>query len=300
MSGGLSLSEHAAAFFTKLRERPAIEIIVLLSLGLIIFHGFSTNYFSSAVAFLVLPALLYRPLLQHWLFWVLIAGEAAFVVFYEWYAIDNHKFLLFYWALALALAFSLPPEHRQAFLATTARFLLVFVMGGAVVQKTLDVSYLDGSFFEFTLLTDRRFEPFMTALGVDWGDLGYNREVINALRAAYLENDTSAAVLRSSPSVHKIALIVTRWDYWVQVAMAAAFLFETRWLDLLGHIILLVFVVTTYLAAPVIGFGWTLSILGYTLSAGRFPKITLCYLVTFPLLIVYDVQWWLFHPISGA
>jgi hypothetical protein len=144
MNGGLSLSGHAASFFSKLREGPAIEIIVLLSIGLIIFYGFSASYFSSAMAFLVLPALLYRPLLQHWLFWVLIAGVSAFVVFYDWCPIDNHKFLMFYWALALALAFFLSSEYRQTFLAKTARFLLVFLMAGAVVQKTLDASYLNG------------------------------------------------------------------------------------------------------------------------------------------------------------
>jgi hypothetical protein len=292
VNGGLSLSGYAAAFLRTVQERPAIEIVALLSLGLIIFYGYSATYFVSAVAFLVLPALLYRPLLEHWLFWALIAAVSGFVIVYQWYPIDNHKFLLFYWALALALAFSLSPEQQQAFLAKTARFLLVFVMGGAVVQKTLAASYLDASFFEFTLLTDGRFELFMSALGGDRGDIGHNLDVISWLQSAYLENDTSAAALRSSSSVHNIALLVTWWDYLVQFAIAVVLLIGTRWLDVLGHTLLLVFIVTTYLAAPVIGFGWTLSIFGYALSAGRFPKIALCYLATFPLLTVYGLPWW--------
>jgi hypothetical protein len=288
MTDGPSLSGHTAAFLHKLRKGPTIEIIVLLSLCLVIFHGYSERYFSVAVAFLVLPALLYRPLFQHWLFWGLIAAVSGFVVLHQWYPVDNHKFLLCYWALALALALSLSEEHQQPFLVKTARFLLVFVMAGAVVQKTLAADYLDGSFFEFTLLTDHRFEPFMAALGVDTSDLSYNQGLIRWLQAATPEHDTSAAVLRLSSSVHNIALVVTWWDYLVQFAIAVAFLIGTRWLDLLGHILLLAFVVTTYLAAPVIGFGWTLSIFGYALSAGRFPKIALCYLATFPLLTVYD------------
>jgi hypothetical protein len=287
MTAGLSLSDHIASFLHKLRKGPTIEIIVLLSLCLVIFYGYSAKYFSVAVAFLVLPALLYRPFFQHWLFWGLIAAVSGFVVLRQWYPIDNHKFLLAYWALALAFSFSLSEEHRQPFLVKTARFLLVFVMAGAVVQKTLAADYLDGSFFEFTLLTDQRFEPFMAALGVHAGDLSYNRGVISWLQAANPEHDTSA-VLRLSSSVHNIALVVTWWDYLVQLAIAAAFLIGTRWLDLLGHVLLLAFVVTTYLAAPVIGFGWTLSIFGYALSAGRSPKIALCYLATFPLLTVYD------------
>lgn len=288
MTAGLSLSSHTTAFLDKLRKGPTIEIIVLLSLCLVIFYGHEARYFSVAVAFLVLPALLYRPFLQHRLFWGLIAAVSGFVVLRQWYPIDNHKFLLSYWALALALAFSVSEEYQQSFLGKTARFLLVFVMVGAVVQKTLAADYLNGSFFEFTVLTDPRLEPFMAALGVDRGDLSYNRGIISWLQAASPEHDTSAAVLEVSSSVHNIALVVTWWDYLVPVAIAAAFLIGTRWLDLVGHILLLAFVVTTYLAAPVIGFGWTLSIFGYALSAGRFPKIALCYLATFPLLTVYD------------
>jgi hypothetical protein len=292
VSSGISLPNHAAGFFNELRKRAATDIIVLLSLGLVIFAGYSASYFISAVAFLVLPVLIYRPLLEHWLFWALIAAASCFVILYQWYPIDNHKFLLFYWTLALALAFSLFPEHRQAFLAKTARFLLIFVMAGAVVQKTLATSYVDASFFEFTVLTDGRFELFMRALGIDRGDLAYNRDVIGWLPSAYLENDASTAVLRSSSSVHNIAFLVTWWDYLLPLAIGAAFLIGTRRLDLLGHTLLLVFIVTTYLVAPVIGFGWTLSIFGYALSAGRFPKIALCYLATFPLLTVYGLPWW--------
>jgi hypothetical protein len=291
VSGRLSLSGYAADFLRTLRERSAIEIIALLSLALIIFAGYSASYFTIAVAFLVLPALLYRPLLEHWLFWTLIAAVSCFVVLHQWYHIDNHKFLLFYWTLTLALAFSLSPERQQAFLARTARFLLIFIMAGAVIQKTLSTSYLDASFFEFSFLTDSRFELFMTALGADRADLKHNQEIINWIESAYLENDISATILRSSRSVRIIAVIVTWWDYLIQLAIAVAFLIRRRLFDLLGHILLLGFIVTTYLVAPVIGFGWTLSILGYAMSAERFPKLALCYLATFPLLTVYGLPW---------
>src|SRR6516225_2653359 len=137
MTAGLFLSSHTTAFLDKLRKGPTIEIIALLSLCLVISHGYSARYFSVAVAFLVLPALLYRPFIEHWLFWGLIAAVSGFVVLHQWYPVDNHKFLLCYWALALALALSLSEEHQQPFLVKTARFLLVFVMVGAVVQKTL-------------------------------------------------------------------------------------------------------------------------------------------------------------------
>jgi hypothetical protein len=291
MTGGISLSGHASTFFSKLWEPPATEIIALLSLGLVIFHGYSASYFSSSVCFLALPVFLYRPLLQHWLPWALIAAVSALVIFHQWYSLDNHKFLLFYWVLALALAFSLSLKDQKAFLDKTARFLIVFVMSAAVVQKTLHASYLDASFFEFTLLTDERFQLFMAALSVDRQELGYNREVISWLQSAYLDNEISKTLLKSSPYVHTIAFVVTWWDYLVQCAVAVAFLIGTRVFDLLGHILLLVFIVTTYLVAPVIGFGWTLSILGYTLSVGRSPKIALCYLATFPMLTIYDLPW---------
>ena len=60
-------------------------------------------------------------------------------------------------------------EAPAVFFGQDGPILLVFVMVAAVVHKTLAADYLDGSFFEFTLLTDQRLAPFMAAL---WGGQG--------------------------------------------------------------------------------------------------------------------------------
>ena len=66
-----------------------------------------------------------------------------------------------------------------------ARWLLAAVFALATLWKLSNVAFVDGSFFEFTLLTDSRFAPVATVIGgVDTHDLDANRTVFDAMDGA--------------------------------------------------------------------------------------------------------------------
>ena len=55
----------------------------------------------------------------------------------------------------------------------------------ATLWKLSNPAFVDGSFFEFTLLTDSRFVPVATVIGgVDAHDLEANRTVFDAMEGA--------------------------------------------------------------------------------------------------------------------
>jgi hypothetical protein len=68
-------------------------------------------------------------------------------------------------------------------------------------------------------------------------------------------------------------------------------LFCRKATDIAAHALLLFLIVTTYLPAPVFGFGITLSIMGFALAKDRCQIISAAYLVSDVAVIVYQVPW---------
>ena len=101
-----------------------------------------------------------------------------------WTHADNHQYLIIYWVLAVALAAgSLDPARARA---VAARWLLAAVFVLATLWKLSNLAFVDGSFFEFTLLTDSRFAPVATVIGgVDAHDLEANRTVFDAMEGCW-------------------------------------------------------------------------------------------------------------------
>jgi hypothetical protein len=75
------------------------------------------------------------------------------------------------------------------------------------------------------------------------------------------------------------------------LTIGALLLIRKRRADELAHILLLFFIFTTYLPAPVFGFGWILAIMGFALAKEKFPKITAGYIVSFFAILVYQLPW---------
>jgi hypothetical protein len=61
--------------------------------------------------------------------------------------------------------------------------------------------------------------------------------------------------------------------------------------DKFAHILLLFFILTTYLPAPVFGFGWILGIMGFALAKEKFPRIAAVYMICFVVILLYQVPW---------
>jgi hypothetical protein len=61
--------------------------------------------------------------------------------------------------------------------------------------------------------------------------------------------------------------------------------------DVAAHLLILFFIFTTYIPAPVFGFGVTLSVLGFALAKERFQLISAAYLLSLVAVLIYQVPW---------
>lgn len=261
------------------------ELVAGMTLLMLLLYSEAIWYLEMGVYALAILAVLHRPLLRRPGLWLLITLFLAAGHLRAWFAVDNHKYLITYWCLALGL--SLLASDPQRALRTNARWLIGLAFLFAVLGKLLSPDYLSGSFFEGLLLSDGRFFGVASFFGgipmqeLKLGDL--------ARRDLLVFGDLSAPIdLPSSARLGVMAQVLTWWTILIEAAVAVLFLWPedrgpSRWRDAA----LLAFIVTTYPVAPVIGFAWVLAAMGTAQSTRRgFPYWPVLYVAAYVLVLM--------------
>jgi hypothetical protein len=150
---------------------------------------------------------------------------------------------------------------------------------------------MSGAMFELELLLDGRFQAFAQLTGID-AELGLDsvRRML-LLSNPYVQVVDSKIMLASDDHVHFVASLITLYDFYVQVAIGALLLFRRNVTDLIAHLLLLFFIFTTYIPAPVFGFGFTLAVLGFALAKERSQSLSAAYLLSMVAVLFYQVPW---------
>jgi len=242
------------------------ERVALLTLLVLLLHSFEEWYMRGPFQLLVVAGLAWRKWLGTPSFWYLAAALFGITIYLNWANSDNHKYLMAYWCIALCSAFSLAPEHRAEALAWNGRLLIGLCMGLAVFWRLSSDSYLNGTFFHFTLLADERFEYFGRWFGdASAASLAYNRELRELLVGGYLRDINLESVrLVDDTDLRFWAQFITWWTVILEGSIAALFLWPDRdRTSIPRNSLLILFGLTTYSFAPVRGFGWMLMVLGF-------------------------------------
>lgn len=295
MSTPLTANNHKISpksFVQRLMATDPLEIIPLLTIFILLFHGYGTWYAQVATMLLAMVALLYRELLRHPVYWFILACISSLSILSYWHPVDNHKFLLCYVTIMLCCAYCASPSSQLRIIVSNARFLVILLMGMSVFWKIYSSDpYLDGTFFEYTFIADPRFDVFLGLFGIDTNQIADNHQAIANLKQAYMKQDMDAITIYSPIVLKNMAWLTSWWVVIIELVIAILFIFRTPTMDKLGHGSLLLFIVTTYLPAPVYGFGWTLSVLGYAISQAHWPSYSRWYLMCILVLIVYQLPW---------
>jgi hypothetical protein len=284
-----ALSDRITQVLEDIRRADSVTYLTLF---LAVMFGFTTWFYHltamlALFAVILVPATAKKPAL-----WGLLAIMGAITLVQERDLADNHKYLLCYWLWVMCIA-HIPDsrELRDRIIGVNARFFLVFIFLGAALQKFVSSSYMSGAMFELELLLDGRFTAFAHLVGIDpvLGDDSLKRVIL--LGNPYVQVVNDSIKLLSTDHVRFVAQLITLYDFYVQVAIGALFLFRRAVPDLIAHVLLLFFIFTTYLPAPVFGFGFTLSILGFALVKERSQYLSAAYLLSMIAVLIYQVPW---------
>jgi hypothetical protein len=260
-----------------------------MTLVLLMLYAGKVWYLRHPMTMLCTAAILHRPLRRSQTFWFLITLILAAANYYNWYLIDNHKYLITYWCLALycSLLTASPDQAIQR----SGRLLIGLCFLFAAVWKAISFDYLDGTFFHYSLLTDDRFSTVTTFFGGLAGEVFLkNHQAFKALLA--YDSTLQTIQLQDTLQVLGVAKFLTWWTIIIEGLIAVAFLWPrdrliSRWRDWL----LLIFLLSTYAVAPVIGFGWVLIAMGAAQCTSRFKNTRLLYMLAFFALQVYLMPW---------
>ncbi len=269
-----------------------VELVSMLTLILVLFHGFVSDNFKYPVQLFFLIALFYRPILISSVAWGILAMISTYEVINFWHHTANHKFLTAYWLWTLCIThWCQSQESKERNLLTNARFLIMLTMAGACIQKLFSSSYMDGSFFEITMLTTPAFDFMLQLIGVDSFLPNMTTTAISDLRSASVEVINETISLPLTYGYHWFAMIITIWNLFIQFLLEALCLFQGHKPQLIFHWLFLFFIQTTYFVAPFVGFGFLICIWGYVLSAKRFPRVSYLYLISIALMTLYESPW---------
>lgn len=283
---------------TLLSNGRFVDVGAAMTLLLLLLYSGGPWYFRLPVTVLSLAGIIFRQLRRSAGLWFVLAGLVLAGTLQQWHQADNHKYLMGYWCLAISAA--LMVEHSERTLALSGRLLIGFSFLFASLWKLISDDYLDGSFFQYTLLIDGRFQGFAERLGGVTRELS---EINHAAQRALVNYDSSLTDVRLvyPPVLPMLAGVITWWSLLIELAIAIVFLSPERSrLSRPKDALLLVFILSTYLVAPVTGFGWLLAIMGVAQSSERRAVVGLAYVASALLLQIYRAPWQTLFGVIGA
>ena len=279
-----------AARWVRLRDATAealgLETTCFLTLVTLIVSFAESLYIAVPVTALTLFAVVYRAVLTSPRYWFVVAVLVNVWNVLHWYGTDNHRYLIGYWCVAIfaALIAGQPDALR-----TSARLLVGLTFAFALLWKIVSPDYLDARFMHFSLLTDPRFQ----GVAATFGDLDHEIRHFNELAYTALtsyDGDLEAVGLRTTGAAETTARVLTWWGVTIEGLVALTFLWPgRRRLARYRDLLLVVFIASTYVIAPVVSFGLILAVMGLTQRERPQGAATVGYVAVLLLMPVYQL-----------
>ncbi len=288
-SGLRRLIAGLKATHSAFESLPLHDQACFLTLPLLLLYVDDFWYVRVPILGLALAGLLFANVRSSPFFWFAITCFLTAGLCYNWWEVDNHKYLMCYWCLAIFLSRWHP--HEDGALAASARYLLGLTFCFAVLWKVVSPDFSSGDFFFYSFLFDSRFTDKLQVLGLVDPDL---LELNDLARRALVSYDSQLESVQtaSDPRLRTLALGLAWWTYAIEGAIAISFLIPRRLrLSRVRDCALWVFLVSTYPVAPVIGFGWLLVTLGFVQTEAERKKTRFFYLVVLLLLQAFRLPW---------
>jgi hypothetical protein len=278
-----------SSLWDRFLAQPTEEIALRASLVLLFLYPADDPGLGLPVRALTAVMLIGPGLARSFKLWVAVTLALGLALWPDWHSIDNHDYLLFYWALVCTIAVRGPDTQR--ILAWNGRLLIAFVFALATIWKLAGGQYLDGTFFSFELLTDSRLAILATpATGLLVDQINANRELINALML--FPGAGLTVTLQSAPGIEAWARILSYGTVAIEGALAVAFIALYRRPDLdLPNWMLIAFNLATYSLAPVLGFGFVLTVMGFAQCPADRRDTRIAYVLSFLFVQLAPLRW---------
>lgn len=280
-------------------ESSSLDLAQLLTFVMFIYYagepGFPFMAWAPVSIAALVAGLIWPGLRRSRLLWLYLTVAMIWARLPELPVMDNHHFLIAYWAIAVTTCLFVDRDEPGPLVARNARLLIGLAMGFAVYQKLRSGAFANGEFFEFLLLAGGRFEAFSElVLRVPAADLAANQRAVASLVTPGTTAELiSQVTLRGPAWIGSVALVLSGWTLAIEGVCAAAFLWRSNAprVRAVRNASLLVFAFTTYAIATVGGFAWILIILGIAQCERDDRLARFAYSAAFLMVLVYSLPW---------
>lgn len=268
-------------FFRELYN-DHLRLTIYLSLILFFFFNITDHEIDFFLKLFIIAGLISR-ITTHFLFWLVIGITLSFYHFSEWFIIDNHIYLMIYWAFNLSVVLYTDNKHEALVLSSKLLVGLCFFF--ATFWKMITPEFMDGTFFTYLLIGgDTRFEWFsMMISGMNAGLLETNQAAMDSMKSVLYNGEQIPVEITSD--IKFLALYMTWWTIILEGAISLLFLislFKNK--DYFAHLALMTFIITTYPVATVITFGLLLTCIGFGANASQ--NLKYIYMIIFTFLLI--------------
>ncbi len=264
--------------------------VLRLTVLLLLFYGGSSWHLSIPLKVACGAALFSQRIRGSLVWWIGITCLVALMNGISWHSIDNHKYLITYWSMTVTLAVACPTSAERVLL-WNARGLVGICFGLAVIWKLLAGEYLDGTFWEYTLLTDSRLRVVSSVVGgIPLADLSTNRSLVADAFQWPAENPI--VHLATSPQLAGVAKAMSWWGLGIESLIAVLWLCPVRTPLSLKDASLIGFLVTTYMLLPVVGFASVLGVMGFSVAfLENRRRLAFVYLIVLCFVQLASIPW---------
>ena len=296
-TGSPEIQKKAARFLEI--DKP--DAFLVLSLRLILLSVCITQYPKSTyLSFLFIPGILFTGVLLNKYYWLVISSIfSIFCALYGLkYALDNHVHLFAILLITGTITVYLYHDSKdwKSFFGTNTRITLGLIFLFATAGKLLTPEFRDGSFFEYLLFTFPDFKGISSILSGNEKTILAETNKLPNLLLSTKSPATDIYILNSVPGIEMGARFLTYWTILIEGAIALLYLLPSRYrITNYRDIVLILFIITTYPFATVMGFARTLMILAFICSALRYEgtdqfKYPLIYLGIFVFITLFYLR----------
>lgn len=289
----MGIREDVGGAIERFRSLEPIDLVPRLTLVFVLIYRVDSSTLQFATIVLGLTGLVFPGLHRSRFLWLATTAVFGVRILLAGHNLDNHGYLITWWCLALACAYSLDDPERA--FRTQGRLMIGWCFLFATLWKgVLAHDYVSGDFFHLAYLNDHRLIDVTRLIGGGLSDatLAENRALIRQLRDASL--GLESVTLTSTPRIHPLSLLSAWWTVIIEAVVTVLFLLPVRRVPAyLRDGSLLLFSVTTYAIVPIMGFGLILMVMGIAQTRPQDGGTRLAYVLASFVIVFYRYVPWL-------
>ncbi len=233
-------------------------------------------------------------LLHNGYFWMVTTALCLINVYFNFYSVANHHFLLVYFGFALALTFLQPRQVQTNFLTENVRWIMVIMFFFVTFQKAFSPTYMDGGFFAYLTAKGGLFsilQDMVPGLGTL---IESNKEALRAFAGVNPHQQMALPLIVEEPFLFKLySLAVSYGVVTFEFLTMLGFLIFSK--GKIRHIFLLMTIVGVAVSRGEGGYLSLLCAAGFILTTPDAKIFRPMYIASFLIISGLIFIGWMFH-----